>query len=522
MKKLFRFLICAMPAALYFSYFPLIHFGENESMNFEISLPLIWLVAFDLTTALMSFREKDFWRGIIKHWYWLLLPIWLSLSAIWSLNVVRGLITAIILWLIYLAIYGFYYYKNLFKKECRTKFWQVFYGSTIIVCAWCFVQCILDLAGISREYTLMCAGCTYSMFGFPHPNGFAIEPQFMGNLLLAPIITLVYFIIEGGAFAGFKKVASAQKTTSAQKTNVSAIIANHRTAAKLTLLFLFLATLFLTFSRGAIYAFTVSIIFMSTFVIVREQKITRKKVAGRVGLTWLITVIAFLFTLNLQGIMSATSPTSDTYQDGVAKVLNHLSLGKIDIRTSEKENSDEFNTSDEYTQSDDYRQSNEYSKEDKAEESSATQKAVFDGYVAESTNARLYLSDAAMQSWNKDTRTMLFGVGLGGAGQAIFANGFVLNPKEIVQNQYVSLLLESGLAGVALLIFTLGLILRLIWKKCNILSPMLLAQIVAYGVTLCFFAGLANALQIYLLTGWLIVFVLLFQEAKPNKSETID
>ena len=504
MKKLFRFLVLFFPAALYFSYFPLIHFGEDASMNFEISLPLIWLVLFDITVLIMAAGKKKFWQGIVKYWPWLLLPVWLSLSVIWSLNLTRGLLTAGILWLIYLAIYGFYFLRELFDLKFRAKFWKVFYGSTLAVCAWCFLQCILDLVGVGREYTLMCAGCTYSMFGFPHPNGFAIEPQFMGNLLLAPVITLIYFILKDDSNSTFRG-----RVTRARLHGARALIfgSDLRKPLKLLLLFVFLITLFLTFSRGAIYAFAVAMIFMSAFMIVREKKKTRAEIARRVGLVWGIIVIAFVFILNLQGVMAAVSPTNDTYHDGVSKVLNHLSLGIIDIRSEKKIDSDSSSNQGVKSVS----EINELSIEQ-----DDTKEAAFDGYVAESTDARIYLSNAAVLSWQKNLTTMMFGVGLGGAGQAIHENGFTLTPKEIVQNQYVSLLLETGIVGVLLFVLTLSIILKTIWKKCTWAAPMLFATIMAYGVTLCFFAGLPNALQIYLLFGLLVVFCL---DDKPVRLE---
>ena len=120
--------------------------------------------------------------------------------------------------------------------------------------------------------------------------------------------------------------------------------------------------------------------------------------------------------------------------------------------------------------------------------------AVFDGYVEESTDTRLRLTGAAVEVWRKDFATMMFGVGIGGAGQALYVNGLSPAPKEIVQNEYASLLLETGIIGVALLILTIVLIIRAVYK-----NEMVMTLIVAYAITLLFFSGLPNALQIYLL-----------------------
>ena len=66
-------------------------------------------------------------------------------------------------------------------------------------------------------------------------------------------------------------------------------------------------------------------------MIVKEKK-KRLETGKKVGVVWLVMVIAFLLTLNIQGVMAKNSQTNDTYQTGVAKVLNHLSLGIIDIK----------------------------------------------------------------------------------------------------------------------------------------------------------------------------------------------
>ena len=102
-----------------------------------------------------------------------------------------------------------------------------------------------------------------------------------------------------------------------------------------------------------------------------------------------------------------------------------------------------------------------------------------------------------MQVWSKDFKTAMFGVGIGGAGQALYNNRLSPAPKEIVQNECASLLLETGIIGVSLLILSLVLIIRVVWKTPA--NAMILALLVAYGVSLMFFSGLANALQIYLL-----------------------
>ena len=198
LNKYFKYLLYVMPAVLCFSYEPVMHFGSDVSMNFELSIPLIWLVLFDVLVFVMMVKKKILLKGLKQKWVWLLFPVWLSVSVLWSLNFVRGVLTIGILWLLYLAGYGIWQFRKLLDKEFWRVFLKWFFGASLVVCAVCVLQCVLDLVGVTREWTLMCAGCTYRMFGFPHPDGFAIEPQFMGNLLLAPALAATWLLLEDG------------------------------------------------------------------------------------------------------------------------------------------------------------------------------------------------------------------------------------------------------------------------------------------------------------------------------------
>ena len=348
------------------------------------------------------------------------------------------------MWLVVIAVLLMVELRSVLSEGFSQKFLKWFFGSSLFVCAWCLVQCILDVCGVARDYSLMCAGCTSYSFGFPHPNGFAIEPQFMGNLLLAPAIISGWLILRSRPRVKYYAI----------------------------LFFIFSATLFLTFSRGAIYAFAVAIIFMVTWMGVKQK-------SWKVLWTFAIMAGAFLFTLNLQGILSQVSPTNDTYQSGVAKVLNHLSLGIIDIRQPEQNNAD--------------------APQDHSNESA------FDGYVPESTEIRKMMTRNAIKVWSQDFKTILLGVGIGGAGQAMYDAGLTDSPKEIVQNEYASLLLEVGLLGVILVIALIIATICVVAKSSA--NVAILTLLLAYGISLLFFAGLPNALHIYLLPAclWIVL-----------------
>ena len=73
-SRLYIFLVYTLPAILFFSYYPVISFGTSESMNFEISLPIIWLVAFDILSFIILVKNKMLGK-ILEKWRWLLLPV---------------------------------------------------------------------------------------------------------------------------------------------------------------------------------------------------------------------------------------------------------------------------------------------------------------------------------------------------------------------------------------------------------------------------------------------------------------
>ncbi|MBR6505891.1 O-antigen ligase family protein [Candidatus Saccharibacteria bacterium] len=483
-RKIYKFLLLLFPAALYFSYFPVITLGHDETMNFELSIPLIWLVLFDIVALiLMGLQKKLVLFG--QKWKYLLFPVFASLSIIWSDNVLRGVLTAGIMWALYIAVFAILVLRDeVMNSGFRQKMLKIFLGASLIVCIWCFVQCILDIVGVGRECSLLCQGCVSLMFGFPHPNGFAIEPQFMGNLLIAPTIVTGWLIL---------------------KYNTSNLV---RERSKLLVLYfmIFTVTLFLTFSRGAIYAFGVGMVFLTAFILVKAKKSGWGKVWKKVGLVWGMIILSFAFTLNAQGVMAELGPTNDTYKSAIVKALNHLSLGIIDLR--EKINETPVDVDAPVAIASTEMVSSETT--ESADDVVAKENAIFDGYVTESTEERKKMTSNALSVWSSSFGNVMFGVGLGGAGRAMQEAGLIDNANEIVQNQYVSVLLETGLVGIVFLVILLVFVLKLVIRLP--INSLLLTLFVAYGVSLFFFAGLPNALHIYLMP--VIVFAML-----DNKDE---
>lgn len=430
-------LLYALPAVVFFTNFPLIRLGENSSMYFEISLPMIWLAFFDLLSLIQiremfSFCKKHF-KTVLPI---LVVLIYLALSCIWSANPLRGILTTGIIWAISFAVLNFLAVPP--KTTEKRRLLRIMLASSGAVSLFCLLQGFLDVFDVQNN--LLCLGCHYQTIGFPHSNGFAIEPQFMGNLLIAPSLITLDIL--------YKK--SRKKT-------------GKRYFPIPCLAFLQILALFVTFSRGAIFAFGLGIIIMTIYRAVQKFNWRAFCYLG-------VSALAFLGGLMLQGLWAELSPTNEGFFEGVNRSINHLSLGMIDFTPSAP--------------------ATEVTPSETAPESN------FDGYIEESTTIRLSLNELAIKTWQQNPRTVLFGVGLGGAGRAMHSY-LNTNEREIVQNEYLSLLLELGAVGCVLVLLASLTILRLYHKKTQVV---VLVIIIAYLFTLLFFSGITNVWHIYLLT----------------------
>ena len=110
--KFFRFFVLILPFILLFSYRPRLVLGTNETMNFELSLPLVWLVAFGLYSLFLMVKTRKL-KLILEKWYLFLFPLFLTMSVFWSPNFTRGFLTVGILWLIYVAGFSFYLFRHI-------------------------------------------------------------------------------------------------------------------------------------------------------------------------------------------------------------------------------------------------------------------------------------------------------------------------------------------------------------------------------------------------------------------------
>lgn len=405
-------------------------------MNYELSLTLIYVVIL----AIVGLPRVWHCRSELRQLGLVRLASafvgWSGLCVIWSDNCTRGLLTFavyVVLYLVFLALVAERRLLcRLLPKLVRVVIWM-----TISACLLAIIQIILGTFVIADRHTFgLCAGCVAGQFGFIRPNLLAIEPQFLGSLLLAPLLYITYLTLRG----------------------------KHDYAKQPLLLVLMLTTLWLTLSRGAIYAYLAGLVVM--ILLVRKWR-RQLAVVGLVALSLVICLVC-------QGALASTNPRIDSsFTQAVSTSLNHLSMGIVRLPYQRKSPTSPPLISREHDKQPAYR-----------------------GYVAESTNVRLSLTRTALAAWRSNQLgQQLFGTGLGSAGIVLARQTGSQYQKEIVQNEFVEVLLERGLVGLALLGGLVVLYGRLYSQRRDYLALVIL---VAYLTQWCFFSGLPNALHIYL------------------------
>ena len=525
LSKIQKVMLLCLPFCLFFSYHPVIPIFSTSTTNFELSIPLLWLLIFAILSLPENFRLYIYsLRIVIKtkslvnktsgpssrhktdklypHFLRLFIlayPFFVTVNSIGSPNFLRAILTSGVIWCICLSLLTILQNISQYKTQIGKSFNKNLLIAGILASVFCWLQSILDIAGIPREATLLCKGCISTVFGFPHPNGFAIESQFMANLLLAPIFLSLFYLLEG-------------PKNHSNKLNSDPYPASRLGHFLRFGLPLFLvATLYLTLSRGAIFSFWVSVFVLFIYQIVKliKQKSCRREILFRQPLIFSAVVFLPLFsTLSAQGLFTELGPTSHTFFDGVSTSVSQLSLGRIDL-TKVFHKTNENNKSHESHETHEIHETHESNKPHLSDlntdaVASAQKAPQFTSYIEESTNIRLNLNRLALSSWRTSLRRMLAGVGLGAAGLTLYQEFPELgSPKEIIQNEYLAILYEQGICGIVMIICA-AILFVLTYKlhnknheKTSIYGRVLA---LSFALTLCFFSGLPNALHIYLLT----------------------
>lgn len=433
------------PFAMWFSYYPNFHFGKSAGANLEFSIALIYIVVLALAGIKTIYQNR---KKLIKNNAVLLtgfFVFWNFLTILNTQNLLRTVLVSgvwLVLWLDFMIILSLSKNKTLFQEVTK----NFIFSSLVMAC----LSILQVIYGAWTDWGL-CAGCRAQGFGFVRPSVFAIEPQFFGSMLLAPIILLAHKIFS-------KKASKFEKIT----------------------FWILLFSLYLTLSRGAIFAAFFAILVLA-FI---NQSFLKRKILSNVIISMSFVLSSFLSGMIFHAIFTELNPRiSDGFYDSISKSVSQMSLGKITLPKTEKA-------------------VNSKNKEPEIKNDNLQglvvekpKKAMFDGYVEKSTNERTKMSDLAIETWLSNPFVIAFGVGSGSAGTAIFEiTHQISNSSEIVQNEFLSILLELGFFGF--IVWTL-IIFGLIRKTKN--DKYIWAIILAFLIQWFFFSGLPNALHIYLI-----------------------
>ena len=430
--NLFEKMLILSPVALFFSYLPNFFITKISGTNIELSIAIIYVFVMACVgfIGVIKLKKQINIKNIILP---TLFVVWNFITLIWSENKLRTILTAG-LWATLLVIFIAITLIN------KTKIRLILERFTYIFLNIAFLTAIISIVQVAYGAFWdigLCKGCLARGFGFVRPSVFTIEPQFLGSLLLMPILILIDRII------------------------------NKPNKKDTLYLFIIALSMYLTLSRGAIFALFVAILCYYLCVL-HKDKIKINKTM----LPIFIIGGSFVFGILYHALFTELNPRiSDNAYESISKSINHLSLGKISLPKIE---------------------------ENKLKITS--EKALFNGYVERSTDERTNMTNLGIETWLRDIKTSLFGVGSGGSGKAIFKTTHKTgNSFEIVQNEFISILLELGIIGFIIWITNIISVI-----KNFRFNGLYLSILVAFMVQWLFFSGLPNALHIYII---LMVFV---------------
>lgn len=352
-------LIILLPLFLFFNHNPHISLGRGEyETHYEINLLLIYLVIVAvwhipllLKNIVRLLKSPDVLLVI-------LFGLYNTISVLWSPEPLRGLLTSAMIWLL-IAIFLIFLATGNLKKLSRPLL-SVYIYSAAVMSLFALYQMLAGSFPETKDFTLLCPGCQSTQFGFPRPNGFSVEPQFFGSLLVVPLIFL------------FHKILS-----------------NQAPRRYLLMFFLVSSVLFLTLSRGAIYSFIVA----SLVVILLDYNLIKH--SWRPILIFSASLVAALL---IQGASAVINPSiSDTFGGSITKSLDQLTLGKLNLGKKPSE------TPPQETQ-------------EFPDKKSQAKPAAFQGYIEASTNERVSNTCKSLSIWSESINRQLFGVGVGGTG----------------------------------------------------------------------------------------------------------
>jgi hypothetical protein len=310
---------------------------------------------------------------------------------------------------------------------------------------------------VGQDNSLLCSGCTDSVFGFPRINLFAAEPQFFANALIP------FFIV---ALAGVT-----------------------RRSSRLSIASLLLVTIAvgLTFSRGAFLACAVAGV--TLVCLLRRNNLKARLTALSIAC---IGVFVGLVMLVVSAVILRPSAPYIAHNTLVGMV-EQLTMGVVSIPTKQEEVS--------------------------VEDVQDTQDAIFisQGLVEASSNDRLTAAELAVRAHRYSLRTFIIGVGAGNLGPFVVENIEQSAPANLtVYIFYVLIVAEYGVVGLVCLLYLLVVVVSRLYAIRNAGSAILLAVLVGFIVQYLFFGSFINVLYIWVYIGFALGYQLLSKKRARN------
>lgn len=448
--RLYLVLFCVLICCLPLSYQPLIHLGEQSGANIDISLIYPVMAVLGCISLPRLWRQR---KALMRRKYNVFLLAfagWNLLAITWSDNPLRGTLVAGLICLATIVFLSIQTRKTILIKYKNTLL-ACLTMTTVVLCLFSLWQLFGDALNVSNALTLLPSTYQYQVFGYARVTGFAAEPQFLGSFLLIPL----------GLFLSL--------ATCRQKTVYFWLFA------------VVTITITLTVSRGALIGMFV--VFLLTAVLTfKHTSLRRLATAAGVALAGMalgVALLAYASEINRADDVSG--------RDAFVKTISQLSLGLIDA-TPMVGNTDTTAPK---------------TPQDKAPAQPATDEFQHaPGYVEESTDSRLSMSQEALALVGDSPARLLFGIGTGSFGATLHDKSSTHSVTSIVNNQYIEVLTELGVIGLGLFIGFFALVYRtLIIRQAWLFIPVISAPLVQW----LFFSGYPNVLHLWPLLGLALI-----------------
>ncbi len=448
------FLFISLIVAAPLSKYPSISVPLFDFPSFRIGLYQILAVLFvisclkPLYTAGIAFFARQHRYAFIA----LVVLAILSLASIaWSLYPARSALLGFSVALLVALVLSAWWYV---ATELTAARWQIVLQSMLYAAIFFGFVSFFQLAIFSlTDQTLgvLCPGCSADIFGFPRINGLAAEPQFFANAMLPFTFAAFYAVLKlRSRLAWLAFIAST-------------------------------ITIGLTFSRGAYFALAIALLVTATTLI--YKRFLSIKTFALVAAVWLVAIVASLALLTASATLRYSSTPNITYET-IDSIFEHLTLGVINLpeKTAVVVQAPPSTSQTIATET--------------------TDNFVSPGLIESSGNERLGAAELAINAWQYNPLTAIFGVGIGNLGPFVVQNIDAAAPENLtVYVYYVLVLSELGVIGLSMLCLLFGAAITRLVRQNTLSAICIAGGLVAFAIQFLFFGSYINVIFIWLWLG---------------------